>query len=68
MEGLKGSAFITIKEIQILKGCSFKQAHRDHQAIRDALGITGSLLPVLAYIEYLGVDPKHIIPFLNSYR
>ena len=59
MEGLKGSVFITAKEIQVLTGCSTRHSFREHQAIRDALGIKSKRLLLHKYIEYIGADARY---------
>lgn len=68
MEGLKGSVFITAKEIQILTNCTRAHSFKEHQAIRDAFGIKSKRLLLHKYIEYIGADAKYIIDIINKYR
>lgn len=67
-EQLKGSLFITTKEIQILNGCCLRNAQREHLAIRDILEIKGKKVSVKAYCDFWKLDINEVIIQLNKYR
>ncbi len=68
MERLKGSLFISTKDIQVLNDCSIRQAQREHLAVRDALGINGDKLTVKAYCEYWQLDYQQVVEHINVFR
>lgn len=68
MEKLKGSIFISPKELQILMDCSRNTAYKTHLSIRDALNIQTKKLPVVEYIKFIGANPDDIIPVINQFR
>ncbi|MCT4583128.1 MAG: hypothetical protein N4A35_17080 [Flavobacteriales bacterium] len=68
MEKLKGSIYITAKEIQILNDCSLRTAKTEHRRIRDSLGIKHGKLTIKQYINYWGIDYDLVIFKLNDYR
>lgn len=68
MEQLKGSIFITPKDIQIINDCSIRSAQEDHRAVRDSLKITNGKLSVKQYCDYYGLDYDLIVFHLNPFR
>lgn len=69
MAELKGSLFLSIKELQAIEGhSSYKAAHREHQGIRDALGANKRKLTVAEYCNYQAVPLIEVIEFLNKLR
>lgn len=68
MEKLKGSIYISPKDIQIINDCSLRYAQREHQTIRDNLGIKNGRLTVKAYCEYWGISYDLVIFHINEFR
>ena len=68
MERLKGSIFITAKEIQIITECSARAANGEHKAIRDALGIEHRRLTVKQYCDYWKIDYDMVVFQINNFR
>jgi hypothetical protein len=68
MEELKGSIYITPKEIQHLTGKGYGAAHREHLQIRDALGKRNNNLAVEEYCEYNQVRYETVVRKLNKIR
>ncbi len=69
MENLKGGIHITPKDILILYGWqNIRSAQREHQRIRDALGIGKGLLTVRQFCGYKKLDEEEVISYLNPYR
>ncbi|MGV3609645.1 MAG: hypothetical protein ACO1N0_01765 [Fluviicola sp.] len=69
MEKLKGGIYITPKDILILYGWQhLRSAQREHQIIRDALGIASGLLTVKQFCTYKELDEQEVISYINPYR
>lgn len=68
MEKLKGSEFISPKDIQIVTDCCRTTAYVEHQRVRDALGIKHSKLTVKQYADYWGIELDRIVFKINDYR
>ena len=67
-EELKGTPFISPKEIQRLRDCHYVTALREHQKIRKDLGKKGKKLTVKEYCDYHQIDYQQIVKYLNHYR
>ena len=66
---IKGSIFITVKEIQILNGSpSYEVARREHQKVRKALNKKGKYLTIKEYCDYFEVSYDTVVEYLNDYR
>jgi hypothetical protein len=69
MEKLRGGIFISPKDIQNLYGWqNIRSAQREHQSIRDALGIGNGLLTLKQFCEYKNLNEEEVISYLNPYR
>lgn len=69
MEKLKGGIFISPKDIQTLYGyTNIRYAQKEHQAIRDALGIGSGHLTLKQFCEYNELNEEEVISYLNPYR
>ena len=68
MEKLKGSVFITSKDIQNLTDKTYKSANKEHLAIRDALGKKENRLTVKEYCKFYNLNYNEIVESLNEYR
>ena len=68
MEKLKGSIFMTSKDIMVVNDCSESTAKREHRLVRDALGIPHSKLTVIQYANYWGISYESVVIKLNEYR
>ncbi len=68
MERLKGSIFISAKDIQIISECSITTARREHRAIRDALGIKHPRLTVKQFCEYWKINYDMVVFQINNFR
>lgn len=68
MEELKNGLYITVKDIQILNGCSLKTAQRSHRTLRDALSKSSNKITVYEYCNYHDIDVNEVIGYLNKYR
>jgi len=68
MEQLKGGIFLTAKDLSLVSGHTLKSAHREHLAIRDALGIKSKKLTIRQYCEYNQLDEQEVIQYLNNFR
>ncbi|MBD3638150.1 MAG: hypothetical protein HUJ25_12430 [Crocinitomicaceae bacterium] len=67
-ERLKGSLYISTKDIQVLNGCSLRHAQRELKALTDILQIRRDRITVKAYCEYWGLDYDEVISHINPYR
>lgn len=66
---IKGSIFITVKEIQILNGSpSYEVARREHQKVRKLLNKKRKYLTVKEYCEYFEISYETVVEYLNHYR
>lgn len=66
---LKGSIFLTVKELQLLTGYAhYESARREHQAIRDAHQPGKRRLMVAEYCQYEGISYLEVVERLNKYR
>lgn len=68
MERLKGSIFITAKDIQIITECSLRAAKTEHKTIRDVLGVLHKRLTVKQYCDYWGIDYDMVVFQINNFR
>lgn len=68
MGKLKGAMLITPKEIQLITGKGYGACHREHQAIRDSLGIKNNRLTVKEYCDYNQFDYEEVVNHLNQNR
>lgn len=68
MEKLKGSIFISAKDIMVLNDCSESTAKREHRTIRDTLGIKHGKLTVKQYADYWSIDYDLVVFKVNEYR
>jgi len=66
---IKGSIFITVKEIQILSGSpSYEVARREHAKVRKELGKKSKYLTIKEYCEYFEIPLGEVVQYLNHYR
>lgn len=66
---IKGSIFITVKEIQILIGSpSYEVARREHAKVRKELNNKGKYLTIKDYCSYFEIPFDHVVEYLNQYR
>ena len=68
MERLKGSIFISPKDIQIITEKGLRRAQQEHRAIRDALGIKHKRLTVRQYCDYWHIDYDMVVFQINNFR
>jgi len=66
---IKGSIFITVKEIQILNGSpSYEVARREHQKVRKALNKKGKYLTIKEYSSFFEIPFDEVVEFLSHCR
>ena len=71
---LKGSLFITVKEIMTLTGkdhlskSQYENSRKSHKAIRDAISPNKRLLTVKEYCDYQGIPYFEVVEALNEFR
>lgn len=66
MENLKGSVYITPKDIQLIVGCGINAARREHATIR--LVLEKERITLTDYCNYWKTDSKDVVDCLNKYR
>lgn len=67
-EKLKGSMFITTKDIQIINDYERKKAERELRTIADILQKDRNKISVKAYCDYWDLDYQEVIEHINPYR
>jgi len=65
---LKGSIYISPKDIRALNDCGLRSAQKEHLMVRDALELNTKKLTVRAYCEYWTLDYEDIVRHLNRFR
>ncbi len=66
MENLKGSVYITPKDIQLILGCHITTARIELVTLREELG--KDRITVDEYCQYWKTDQKLVVDCLNKYR
>jgi len=66
MEQLKGSIYLTPKDIQIIVGVGINAARKEHMAIRTAL--SKARITVMDYCSYWKTSIEEVINCLNKNR
>lgn len=66
MNTLKGSIFLTPKDIQQIVGCSITTARREYNKIRTAL--QKDKITIVDYCNYWKTDLEFVIIHLNQFR
>lgn len=66
MEQIKGSIYLTPKDIQLIVGCAINAARKEHASIRDALG--KARITVKDYCEYWKTSVEEVVACLNKNR
>ena len=71
---LKGSIFLSVKELMILTGrdlmssSQYESARREHQSVRDSLGNNKKRLTVREFCSYEKININEVIQELNKTR
>lgn len=71
---LKGSIFLSVKELMILSGkdlmstSMYESTRREHQAIRDGIVKNKRKLTVKEYCKHEGISFEEVAEVLNRYR
>jgi len=71
---LKGSIFLSVKELMILTGkdlisrTQYESSRREHQAIRDGIAANKRKLMVIEYCQHEQISFEYIAEELNKYR
>ena len=71
---LKGSIFLSVKELMILTGrdltseSQYESARKEHQTIRDSLASKKKKLTVKEYCKYEKINLNEILNNLNKIR
>ena len=66
MENLKGSVYVTPKDIQLIVGCHITTARIELANLRNVLG--KERITVAEYCEYWKTNIQDVLDCLNKYR
>ncbi len=67
-EKLKGSLFISTKDIQIINDWSLRKSQKELQTIADILQTDRSKISVQAYCDYWALDYEEVVKHINPFR